>query len=309
MTHNQNQYTVIELQKLVHKVCYQRQISQYHFRFGPKKYTQHQFVALLILYAKSNMSLRDFVKSLYESKWPEWLKLKEIPSKSSIHRHFERIGLKIIRALNLVVTKLKESIHYAIDSTGIDSYQASRHYEKRINRIRRPYLKLSLIGQTQKPFLIEDFAITDKHCNDFKHGKPLVKRFHRKNKLIFADKAYDGEEMHEFAEKSGNFMYCPLKDHGVKRTKGIRRRKMLKSFDEDIYHERNKVETIMFLLKHKGLVIRSKKKLNQIKELAWKIISYNIQRLAKSFQRLWGIIIFWDKAYFLYFSEQNVFLF
>ena len=296
MTKTQISYTITELQSLVKKVCYQKQISQYHFRFGPKKYTQHQFVALLILYAKSGKSLRDFVKSLYESKWPEWLNLKDIPSKSSIHNHFQRIGLTIIRTLNLVVTKLKESLHYAIDSTGIDSYHASKHYEKRINRIRRPYLKLSLIGQTQEPFLIEDFAITDKHCNDFKHGKPLVKRFRRKNKLIFADKAYDGEEMHEFAEKSGNMMYCPIKDHKAKRLKGIKRRKMDASFDEEIYHERNKVETIMFLLKHKGLVIRSKKRINQIKELAWKILSYNIERLAKSFQRLYEIIISWDKT-------------
>lgn len=296
MTQNQISYTITELKSLVKKVCFQKQISQYHFRFGPKKYTQHQFVALLILYAKSGKSLRDFEKSLYESKWPEWLKLKDIPSKSSIHNHFQRIGLTVIRALNLVVTKFKESIHYAIDSTGIDSYHASRHYEKRINRVRRSYLKLSLIGQTQEPFLIEDFAVTNKHCSDFKHGKSLAKRFRRKNKLIFADKAYDGEEMHEFAENSGNMLYCPIRNYRTKRLKGIRRRKMNKIFDEDIYHERNKVETIMFLLKHKGLLIRSKKKANQIKELAWKILSYNIERLAKSFQRLYEIIIFLDKT-------------
>ncbi|MBS3113114.1 hypothetical protein J4418_03460 [Candidatus Woesearchaeota archaeon] len=151
------QYTLKQLQKLVKKVCYQKQISQYHFKFGPKIYTQHQFVALLILYAKSGKSLRNFVKSLYESKWPKWLKLKEIPSKSSIHSHFERIGLTIIRNLNLVITKLKESIHYAIDSTGIDSYYASKHYEKRINRIHRPYLKLSVLVQSTRYYFREVF--------------------------------------------------------------------------------------------------------------------------------------------------------
>lgn len=282
------QYTVKEIQRLVKKVCFQRQISQYHFKFGPKTYTQHQFVALLILYAKSGMSLRNFVKSLYESKWPEWLNLKEIPSKSSIHAHFQRIGLTIIRNLNLVVTKLNESIHYAIDSTGIDSYQASKHYEKRINRIRKPYLKLSIIGQTQRPFLIEDFNIIEKHCNDFKHAKPLMKRFRRKNKFIFADKAYDGEEMHEIASRTGNMFYCPLKRKS-KKPKGKLRRKLFKIFDEEMYHERNKIETIMFLLKHRGLVIRSKKKANKIKELAWKILIYNIERLAKSFKMLFYI--------------------
>ena len=256
------QYTLKQLQKLVKKVCYQKQISQYHFKFGPKIYTQHQFVALLILYAKSGKSLRNFTKHLYESKWPEWLKLKGIPSKSSIHSHFQRIGLTIIRNLNLVITKLKESIHYAIDSTGIDSDYASKHYEKRINRIHRPYLKLSVIGQTQEPFLIKNFNIIQSHYSDFNHAKPLLKRFKRKDKLIFADKAYDGEEMHQLAKDSGNMLYCPLREK-CRKPKGVLRRKMLKIFDEDIYHERNKIETIMFLLKHKGLVIRSRKRINK----------------------------------------------
>ncbi|MBI3033508.1 hypothetical protein HYY69_08600, partial [Candidatus Woesearchaeota archaeon] len=63
MKHNNStiQYTVEQVQCLVKKVCYEKQISQYHFKYGPKTYTQHQFVALLILYAKSGKSLRDFI--------------------------------------------------------------------------------------------------------------------------------------------------------------------------------------------------------------------------------------------------------
>jgi hypothetical protein len=280
---------ITELQMLVKKVCYQRQISQYHFHFGPKKYTQHQFVALLILYAKSGKSLRDFVLSLYESKWPEWLKLREIPSKSSIHNHFKRIGLTIIRTLNLAIVKLTESIHYAIDSTGIDSYHASKHYEKRINRTHQPYLKLSAIVQTRKPFLIEDFNIIGRHFSDYNHWKPLIQRFRRKNKIIFADKAGDGEELHQIAEDSGNMLYCPLRLK-CRKPKGFLRKKMLNCFDETIYHERNKAETVMFLLKHKGIVIRAKHRVNKIKELAWKIVAYNVERLAKSLFRLFRII-------------------
>ncbi len=286
---NQCQYTIDKLKSLVKKVCFRKQISQYHFRFGPKKYTQHQFVGLLILYAKSGKSLRKFVESLYESKWPELLKLKEIPSKSSIHRHFERIGLTIIRSLNKMVVKTTESLHYAIDSTGIDSNYASKHYEKRIGRTHRPYIKLSIIGQTTKPFIVEDFEITDKHCNDAKHIKPILKRFNRKNKIIFADKGYDAENLHQIVNNSNNYLYSPIRDFKVKKPKGIFRRKMDKIFEKDIYHERNKIETIMFLIKHHGIVIRAKKRSNKIKELAWKILSYNILRIAKAI----NLIIFY----------------
>ena len=292
------QYSVVELQCLVKKVCYHKQISQYHFRFGPKKYTQHQFVALLILFARSGKSLRDFVQSLYESKWPEWLKLKDIPSKSSIHNHFERIGMKIIRALNLVVSRLKKVVSYAIDSTGIEARHASKHYEKRINRKRSPFLKLSILSQSQRPFLIEDFEITDSHCHDVNHAKTLSKRFKLKNRKIFADRAYDCEELMKINQNNQNRLYCEIRDFKVKRPKGRLRRIMEKEFDKATYNlGRNPVEMIMFLLKRKGLVIRAKKKENKFKALAWHILSYNIERLTISLQRLWFFTISLDNAY------------
>ena len=297
MTKTTNQYTVDKLQNLVNKVCYHKQISKYHFKYAPKTYTQHQFVALLILYARSGKSLRDFTSSLYESRWPEWLNLREIPSKSSIHNHFQRIGLKIIRALNLVIARAKKVVSYAIDSTGIDALHASKHYEKRIGRSRSPFLKLSILAQSQKPFLIDDFAITDTHLHDVQHAKTLCKRFSLRNRIIFADMAFDCEELMQINEVTLNLLYCPIRDFKVKRPKGRLRRKIAEQFDKDYYHQgRNPIEMIMFLLKRKGLVIRARKKANKIKALAWYIISYNIERLAKSLQRLWKIIISLDNA-------------
>jgi len=171
-----NQYTIDELRVLVHKVCHHRQLSLYHFHYGPKKYTQHQFVSLLVLYARSNLSLRKFIQSLYESKWPEWLKLKEIPCKSSLHNHFNRIGLTIIRLLNRFTIKGKRSKRLAVDSTGIDANHASKHYEKRIGRDHRKYLKLSVLGQIERPYLIQDFVCEPSHISDVRQAKPLIRR-------------------------------------------------------------------------------------------------------------------------------------
>ncbi len=291
------QYTVRELKSLVKKVCAQRQVSLYHFKFGPKKYTQHQFVALLLLFARSGKSIRDFIQTLYESKWPTWLKLRDIPCKSSLHNHFQRIGLTIIRSLNLVVARLKKVVNYAIDSTGVDARHASKHYEKRIGRSRSSFLKLSILAQIKKPYLIEDYAITDNHLHDVQHAKTLSKRFRLTNKIIYADKAYDCEELMQITIENGNLLYCPIRDFKVKKPKGIHRRQMLKLFDKDVYHSgRNPVEMIMFLLKGKGLVIRARKKQNKVKELAWKILAYNVERLTKSLQRLWQSIISLDKT-------------
>ena len=296
---NKNQYTRDELCKLVHKVCHHRQLSLYHFRHGPKKYTQHQFVALLVLYARSGMSLRRFIQSLYESKWPEWLNLKEIPCKSSIHNHFSRIGLPLIRLLNQLVVKSHKALRLAIDSTGVDANHASKHYEKRIGRDHRHYLKLSILGQVQKPYLIEDFVCFPSRISDVHQAKPLIRRL-GKNRIVFADKAYDCEWLMKMFEEKGSELYCPIRNFSRSRPKGWLRRKRFDNFDQDFYHKgRNPIELMMFLLKHKGLVIRMKKVNNQLKEMAWKILAYNIERLARSLQQLFRVIRLWTAPFFL----------
>lgn len=287
------QYTIDQLQQLVLKICHFRQISLYHFKYGPKIYTQHQFVALLILYAKSNMSFRRFIQSLYESKWPEWLKLKEIPCKSSIHNHFNRIGLTIIRLLNQFALRERRANRLAVDSTGIDANHASKHYEKRIGRDYKPYLKLSILGQVERPYLIEDFVCCPSHISDVRQAKPLIRRI-SKNKIVFADKAYDCHWLMELCEGKGSKIYCPIKKSSRNRPKGRLRRILFDNFDEDYYHKgRNPIELIMFLLKHQSLVIRSKKVCNQIKEMAWKILAYNIDRIARALYLLLSAIRLW----------------
>ncbi|MGM0608849.1 MAG: transposase [Candidatus Muiribacteriota bacterium] len=224
--------------------------------------------------------------------------MKDIPCKSSIHNHFQRIGLSIIRRLNFIVSRTIKTINYSIDSTGIDSRHASKHYEKRIGRTRSPFLKLSILAQSREPYLIDDFAITDTHLHDVNHAKILTKRFRLRNKIIFADKAYDCEELMQINKLNSNLFYAPIRNFKVKRPKGRLRRKITKQFNEDVYNlGRNPVEMIMFLLKGKGLIIRSKKKKNKIKELALKILVYNIERLSKSLQILWDTIISLDKTY------------
>ena len=117
LSHNQikSQDTIKKLNSLVKKVCYSKQISLYHFKFGPKKYTQHLGVLLLILHVRSGHSLRKFIDSLYESFWSKWLKLKDIPFKSLLQSHFFRIGLTIFRELNKIVVQSKNIMKNELD--------------------------------------------------------------------------------------------------------------------------------------------------------------------------------------------------
>jgi hypothetical protein len=67
-----------KLHEQILKVCHRIELSLHDNHKGPKIYTNYQRVAILVLYIKSGEGLRNFVKSLYDSRWPIWLGLKEM---------------------------------------------------------------------------------------------------------------------------------------------------------------------------------------------------------------------------------------
>ena len=94
----------------------------------------------------------------------------------------------------------------------------------------------------------------------------------------------------EINEEKSNLLYCPIKKSSRNRPRGRLRKKIFDTFNKKIYNKgRNPIEMIMFLLKHKGITIRAKKIANKKKEIAWKILAYNIERLAKSLYFLFNV--------------------
>jgi len=273
------QYTVEMLRKLVIKVCHSAQLSLYHNKRGSKKYNQHQLVALLILKARTGLSLRRFVEWLYETKWPEWLKLKDIPSHMTIFRALARLGMKILRRINLAILKLGKIVKIlAIDATGIDSIHRSRHYESKINE-RTPYLKLNALINT-KDLLVHDFTIRAKPRHDSVGATKMLQRMKHKNILIIGDKGYDSENLCRIAAKNKNRFYAPLRKRERKRIKGYYRRQNNQGLLE--YHQRSLSETCFSIIKRcYQSNVRSKKTSMKKRELTWKIITYNIERIIK----------------------------
>jgi hypothetical protein len=286
-TIKQSEQAIEKLSSLVQKLIHSAQLVRFAHKFGPKHYTQHQMVGLLILKARSGLSYREFVTWLFESKWPEWLNLPSIPSKTTLHKYFSRIGLRLIRFLNRLALQTQQVFRLAIDSTGIDLSGASKHYEKRIFRERSPHLKLSILADVDSKTIF-DWISEQKHVHDIIHAKRMLKRIKLKDLDIFADKAYDGEELMQIADEKSNRIYCPIRDFGNKRPKSGRLRKKLhKVFDKKYYNKgRNPVECIMYLIKLDRIKIRSKKKLNKNKEIGWNILAYNLKRLAKAIRLL-----------------------
>lgn len=286
-THKTPSIKAIEkLEELVNKVLHKSQLVLHPNKFGPKLYTQHQMVALLILKHRSRLSYRDFVQFLHESRWPEWLRLREIPCKSTLHNYFLRIGLKVIRALNRIAVAMKEAVRLAIDATGIETNVASKHYEKRIKRKKIPYLKLSVLIDVDN-LLIHDWISEERHVHDVIHAERIFKRSKLRGLFVYADKGYDSNKLMELCYDKKSLLYCPIRKFKVPYPRGLFRQEQYERFDKDTYHSgRNPVECIMSLLKHNKLVIRAKKLRYKYREMAWNILAYNLERRAKAIRLL-----------------------
>jgi hypothetical protein len=115
-------------------------------------------------------------------------------------------------------------------------------------------------------------------------------------KFIFVDKAYDSEKLYKINLENNNLLYTDIRIMTTKKPNRFYFRKQKKSFDKSLYNlGRNPVEMIIFLLKNIGFTVRARKIRNKIKQVAWKILGYNIEQLARAIKLFYSIMI-QDKA-------------
>ena len=106
-----------------------------HFnKTGNKEFTNYQRVSIIILFQRSKKSIRDFVDEIKESKGVSWLSLKKNIRKSTLHDWLRLFDMQIIRKIcKVLLPKIVELA--VVDGTGFDSWQRSRHYEKRVEKL------------------------------------------------------------------------------------------------------------------------------------------------------------------------------
>jgi len=264
-----------ELVKLFHKSN-----LPLHFNYkGNKEFTNYQRVSILVLFHRSKKSIRDFIEELSESKWVSWLGLKKIPKKSTLHDWLKIFNMKSIRKICKVLLPKKIKLT-AIDGTGIDSWQRSRHYEKRINESNMPYAKIDLFIDV-KTRKILDFNLICHRQHDVKVAEKIFKRFGLKEIIILGDGGYDSEPLHELIRQKGGILFAPVrktnkKSSERKRPKGIYRRQCVEL--PEFFGQRSIVESVNYSLKRKQIhSLRSKKVFMKQREFGWQVIWYNLR--------------------------------
>ena len=304
-----------ELQNQLIKLFHSSGIPLHFNKTGNKEFTNYQRISLIILLRRSKKSLRDFVVELRESRWTSWLGLRRIPGKSTLHDWIKRSEMKTIRQL-FKLLKPQKSTLTAIDGTGFDSWQRSRHYEKRANEIgdlpHMIYAKADLFIDV-KTRKVLDFNLNFTRIHDVKVAEKIFKRINLKGKIILADRGYDSEHLHEIIRNKGGILYAPVRKMDKKAFKrkkpgGFYRRKCIEL--PEYYHQRSIIEAINFSIKKKQITsLLSKKKYMQKREFGWHMIVYNLrielnetqfpQEIGQNyFFILIGIYVFPDSAEF-----------
>jgi hypothetical protein len=278
----------IELHSQILKVCHEMELSLHDFVRGSKLFTNYQRFSLIVLFQRSGKALRNFVSELRESRWPSWLGLKALPGKSTLHDWLKKWDVSFLRKiLATTVAKQKPSL-MAVDATGFDSWQRSRHYERRIGAPHMPYAKVDLLVDT-KTKIVHDWVLRVRPRHDILGASTMMKRFKKKDVLVLADKGYDSEPLHQEVFASGNLMYSPVRDFKVKKIRGLHRRRCSQGLEE--YHQRNIVESINFSLKSRFRSLRSKLHYMKKREFGWKIITYDLEKLSQRVNSLLKLLI------------------
>lgn len=252
--------------KLINKVKHllkKLNCGRYLHHFGPKKYKFVEHVVALLLKESNKLSFRRvvFLFDLFEMK---------VPTYSALCKMRKRIPSWIWE--KLVQLTSGEAQEVAIDSTGFSKTNPSFHYVKRINTIKpvKSFAKFSTLFDIRKKKFC-GIVVGEKRRHDIMDFKPLMKI---KIKKLYGDSAYDAEWLHEYCFDYGiQTIIKPKKN--IRR--GFYRRKQMKHYSDEEYHQRSLIESGFSALKRKyGGNVSAKLVRNVKAELYCKAIAYNI---------------------------------
>ena len=281
-----------KLEEEINKLFHRTGLPLHFNKTGNKEFTNYQRISIIILFHRSKKSLRQFIdENLSESKWISWLGLKKVPAKSTLHRWIEMFNEKIIRKICKFFIPKKIELA-SIDSTGIDAWQRSRHYEKRCAEFeckRLPpmnYAKTSFFIDVKTKIILDwDLVMSREH--DVKIAERIFKRNSLKGIRGLGDRGYDSEPLHEIARENGIEFFAPVRKMNQRafrnqRPKGFYRRKCRENPPQD-KGMRSISECVNWIIKGTQITsLRSKKDSMRQKELGWHVALYNLKRVIKA---------------------------
>ncbi len=260
---------LVSARKLINK------IPKFSSKFSNKIYDNHQKMIILIFRQKMRMTYRGIVKFFrFSGLARALLNLKSVPDHSTLVKFNKRIKATILDDL-LCKKRVKIS---AIDSSGFDTTHMSYYYANAWNRQdkrkHRRYLKVSIAICTDSQYILSQ-KIRLGPRNDNIDFEPVMKNINCN--YVVADKGYDSKSNRYFVLRAmKSYPHIPYRKISGRT---YEKAGVPLKFNEKIYHQRSKVETVFSVIKRKyGSVVLSKSFETQKKEVLLRMIAYNIDR-------------------------------
>lgn len=277
----------------------QRTLPSFSHLKSPKKFTQHQLVACLVLKEFFRTDYRGIMEILTDSSdLQKILELEEVPHYTTLQKASRRFTNKhtIDRLLRetLVIAKtarvMKNAVSLsAIDSTGLESRYTSSYFVRRKAKggeyhQTTHYTRFPKVGIVMDcaSFLVLSGIPSWGPSPDILHFERALTEAKRKTLIVrvTADAGYDAERAHAFAREALHIKSIIPNRIGRPTTKlpsGKYRRIMALRFDKKRYGQRWMIETLNSMFKKRlGSFLRARSYHSQMREIMLRLFSFNV---------------------------------
>jgi hypothetical protein len=281
----------------------QEVLDDYAHRFAPKKFTQPQLFACLLLKCFFKVDYRGAEQYLCDMPGIcQAIGLKEVPDHSTLHKAAQRFFGKAIteQALGACVRltmKRPKAKRLAVDSSGFEAHHISRYFIKRRERQDKKDTKTTYQTTTYRRFPKLALAVDCRThlilaahpCRgptpDINHLESVVLSAWKKATIgtVLADAAYGAEWVHEVLRNDmgmRTLIPATLGRPSDKPPSGYWRRWMSRNLERTTYGQRWQVETVFSMIKRRlGDSVNAQHYWSQCRALNLLAITHNVMIL------------------------------
>ena len=278
-------------------------LPDYAHRFSPKKFTQPQLLACLVLkeffktdYRGIEAILADspeLVRAIQLEGVPHFTTLQKAAARLTRTAHVNRLLDAAIRLAQGTKTMKRRVRLAAMDGTGFESRHISRYFIKRRERGGHPlyqtttyrrYPKLGAVCDCFSHMILSVVPGRGPSPDSLHYQRALTDAVGRiPIDVLLADAGYDSEQAHVFARETHGVraIIPPKKGRPTRKLpSGQYRRRMARRFDRSTYGQRWQVETAFSMMKRcLGSSLRARSYWSQCRETMLRVITHNVMIL------------------------------
>jgi len=273
-------------------------VRKYSSKYSKRVFNNWIHIILLALRQRMDKSYREFCDIIDVcTEILNLLGISQAPHFTTLQKAAKRLRVSFLEKImaGFLLFTMTVNVRTGIDATGLQATRASAHYttvlkkSKKARRKIKKYIKLTTYVDLDKQIIIsQKIRRSPAHDNrDFKpvvlKGKRILGKAKKKVKSLDADKGYDAEENHRMVVEelqAEDRIRLKNKDKPIWKTSGEYRKKAKRRIKRLRRNHRSKNETTFSVLKRvNGSTIRSIKVSMQNKEVLFKEIVYNANRL------------------------------